>query len=67
MAQPQDFGHCFNFNEIFHEEIRVINQRRQSGAIQLADAGPEQDEDGGFVPIPIYGGPFPDPMRRARV
>ena len=42
MAQPQDFGHCFNFNEIFHEEIRVINRRRQSSAcdaVQLVDDG----------------------------
>ena len=32
---------------------------------QTADAGAEPD--GGFAPVPIYGGVFPDPTRRARV
>jgi hypothetical protein len=38
------------------------------GTIDLADAGDTPDEDAGaYVPIPIYGGVFPDPMTRARV
>lgn len=32
---------------------------------QTADAGAEPD--GSFAPVPIYGGVFPDPTRRARV
>lgn len=33
-----------------------------------ADAGADPAQsDGGFVPVPIYGGVFPDPMSRARV
>ena len=39
--------------------------------VELADAGPlvppGPEPDGGFVPVPIYGGVFPDPMSRARV
>ncbi|MET0411748.1 MAG: hypothetical protein ABW217_10660, partial [Polyangiaceae bacterium] len=40
-----------------------------SGTIDLADAGdtPEEEDAGAYVPIPIYGGAFPDPMTRARV
>lgn len=41
-----------------------------AGTIDLADAGdvPDEEEDAGaYVPIPIYGGAFPDPMTRARV
>lgn len=40
-----------------------------AGAIAL-DQGQEADAgaaDAGFVPVPIYGGVFPDPMTRARV
>jgi hypothetical protein len=40
-----------------------------AGTIDLADAGdiPEEEDAGAYVPIPIYGGAFPDPMTRARV
>jgi hypothetical protein len=36
-----------------------------SGEPAETDAGAELD--GGFAPVPIYGGVFPDPTRRARV
>jgi hypothetical protein len=33
-----------------------------------SDEGADPDPpDGGFAPVPIYGGAFPDPMSRARV
>lgn len=37
------------------------------GTIDLADAGDTPEQDAAYVPIPIYGGAFPDPMTRARV
>ena len=44
MSQSQDFGHCFNFNEIFYEEIRVINQRRQNDRQLRKDEAPARDD-----------------------
>jgi len=40
------------------------------GTIELSDAGPAdptEEPDGGFAPVPIYGGVFPDPLSRVRV
>lgn len=34
---------------------------------QPPDVDHEDDDDGGFGPVPIYGGPFPDPRTRAKV
>jgi hypothetical protein len=41
----------------------------QAGAIasRQPDAGALAAEDAGFMPVPLYGGAFPDPKTRARI
>jgi hypothetical protein len=36
-------------------------------ALPLPDAAALPTDDAGFMPIPIYGGAFPDPKTRARI
>jgi hypothetical protein len=36
-------------------------------ASAAADAAPDAEDEDAFVPIPIYGGVFPDPRTRAKV